>query len=496
MKYLFLFIICISINSSVKSQFEDGEFRYFDYDYSEFADICETNDGNFIASLTFSKLPLVGTSFNERYFGSDLILFDKNYNEIKKKELFKGNNKIYNVLKISKLKTAPNLFVVSGYINDSFLIRDKIILKSYLVDNKLNFIDSLTVPVGLTTIYHDVGTSDEINGKISFYYNQFFSLQGKFTNVTIDLDIINRKFKSDYVVETANSPTAYSYFCPYEKKVKYLRQWTIEDDKSFSYFSYNAKAVSYAAKPLVFVVKDSSYILGFNLTNYDNYLGQVGGFCIAKIDKFLNIVNLYSMYKEPKSTANFGTTSADISNDRESFFISDLDVKTLPSGGFGFQFFNIHKVGLNLKQKWNITFGNNGQRYKSMSLRALRDGGVVICGGVPYSIAGVLYGQGFIVRLDKDGKLVKTVGIDKKELSYTKSYPNPTSGLFKIETNGLNLHHVKVFSLDGKEVLDYDGDGTSSTVELDLSSLSASIYLYNIYDKAGKILSSGKVVKE
>jgi hypothetical protein len=217
---------------------------------------------------------------------------------------------------------------------------------------------------------------------------------------------------------------------------------------------------------------------------------------ISKIDNLLNIKNSYCMYSEPKYSQQLRNRIADITLDRSHFYTADIDGTPIDIFASKAEFIKVCKVGLDLKPKWEVIFSDGGAPYFPMSLRTTKGDGVMICGGNMRLVGSYVRGSSFILKFDKDGNLIKTVGINDKELFHTKSYPNPTSSSFRIQTNGVSFDHVKLYTLDGKEVLSQDSDGTTSSIEFDLSSLPASIYIYNIYNNVGKLLSSGKVVKE
>jgi hypothetical protein len=492
MKNKFVLLILSVFNLSLSAQSTEKEFLFTQYEYTKMKYICETENGNFIAALDY-RIPNI--NFKYDYYGTDLILIDKNFEVIRKNKIFEEALSSDGGRNVNLLKVSSNLFFVSGFKNNLEDIKPTI--KSYLIDDKLNFIDSIVVDVKTNAPYKStyiVGSSEEVNGQRRIYLNHW-GIKDSVTILTLKIDIAKNKFEKIILSETNTCPIYHSYICPYENKVKYSRCGTIADEKGYSHLSNNKKAVQNIRQ--IFKVKDSTYVLGFSMTNNDNYPSKGFGCCIAKIDEFLNIKNFYSMYDQYSYTTSFGLTVGDLAYDKESFFISDLD-------HFSFRvryFFNIHKVDLDLKKKWSVGI-SLGRQYDPMTVNSLKDGGVIVCGNSPDSYISqidgnfIRFNKAFLVRLDKDGNFKNSVGINEDDIQYIKSYPNPTNGLFKIETNDKNVDQVKVFNLEGKELFCHKLDGPNSTIELDLSSLQPSLYIYNLYDNAGKLLGTNKVVKE
>ena len=70
-------------------------------------------------------------------------------------------------------------------------------------------------------------------------------------------------------------------------------------------------------------------------------------------------------------------------------------------------------------------------------------------------------------------------------------YPNPTSDILTIETNGFGTHSIRLHSLNGKEI--YSTSFTGSIHELDLSIYQKGIYFLHI--RSDKLSATRKVIK-
>ena len=71
----------------------------------------------------------------------------------------------------------------------------------------------------------------------------------------------------------------------------------------------------------------------------------------------------------------------------------------------------------------------------------------------------------------------------------TKLYPNPTEGLFTVE--GANVAKVEVFNLVGQKVHEAEGQ----TINIDATAWNKGIYLVNIKERNGAIVTKKLVVK-
>ena len=83
------------------------------------------------------------------------------------------------------------------------------------------------------------------------------------------------------------------------------------------------------------------------------------------------------------------------------------------------------------------------------------------------------------------------VGIENFELSTLKIYPNPTTGMLRIENSGLKIESVAIYDVFGK-IQKIENLKMENTI--DISHLSAGVYFVKIRTEAGEIVR--KVVKE
>jgi len=73
-------------------------------------------------------------------------------------------------------------------------------------------------------------------------------------------------------------------------------------------------------------------------------------------------------------------------------------------------------------------------------------------------------------------------------------FPNPTTGKLRIENGELKIEKIELFDLAGKIILSHPLITSSSHQELDMTNLSAGIYLITIHTEKGIVHK--KVVKE
>ena len=71
----------------------------------------------------------------------------------------------------------------------------------------------------------------------------------------------------------------------------------------------------------------------------------------------------------------------------------------------------------------------------------------------------------------------------------TKLYPNPTTGQFTVE--GANVERVEVYNLVGQKVHEAEGQ----VVNIDAANWNKGIYLVNIIEQNGAVVSKKLVVK-
>ncbi len=485
-------IITLSLYFSIFSLYAQSDvFEYSEHKFSPITDIEEVSiNKNILALVNYRN---IGDSYLENK--SKLVLFNKEFKKIKSLELDNPNivfSEFYRIKNLEISNSSKNIYLVSGWGTDQSLAKGKGYLLNYLIDENLNIIDKAINDVDSANFIGDIGYSDILGDSLIIFYSQTYQYQGiQKPHADVVLNIKTLKFET-YRTKNEDDYVYNSYLCPYEKKVKYLNV-VIYDQNGFSYSSDNINAIS-SLRAQVFVVKDSTYLIGSRI----NSRAMTGsGVKIAKIDNKLNVIKYYASYdSESAGTYQLASSYASLNKDSSAFYTANIDINSTIFQDFvDLSFIDIMKVGLDMKEKWRVRFAKDEseRRLRGYSIKTSEDNGVLLCGWMINDFQNL--STGFILRLDKDGNIVKTVGIDEKELSYVKSYPNPTSGLFKIELTNMNASIVKVFAMDGRQMMVQEIP-KSSTMELDLSYLPSGTYIYNLYNKDGKILASDKVVKE
>jgi hypothetical protein len=100
-----------------------------------------------------------------------------------------------------------------------------------------------------------------------------------------------------------------------------------------------------------------------------------------------------------------------------------------------------------------------------------------------------------ILVVSNDNDVVFDIVIDEELVSVTelsaeiKLYPNPTTGLFTVE--GANMSKVEVFNLVGQKVHEAEGQ----SVNIDAAGWNKGIYLVNIVERNGAVVTKKLVVK-
>ena len=87
------------------------------------------------------------------------------------------------------------------------------------------------------------------------------------------------------------------------------------------------------------------------------------------------------------------------------------------------------------------------------------------------------------------------VGIDESKFENINIYPNPTTGMLTIENGELRIENVEIFDIYGRKLyLSTRPLIHSSTVNVDISHLSAGVYFLKINTETGQVIK--KVLKE
>ena len=88
------------------------------------------------------------------------------------------------------------------------------------------------------------------------------------------------------------------------------------------------------------------------------------------------------------------------------------------------------------------------------------------------------------------------VGVEELESSELFIYPNPTTGIIKINSNILNSQFsVKLFDLTGQVVLKKEGDISAYFSQLDISELSNGLYIIQ-FDLNGRLINKRVLVNK
>ncbi len=89
--------------------------------------------------------------------------------------------------------------------------------------------------------------------------------------------------------------------------------------------------------------------------------------------------------------------------------------------------------------------------------------------------------------------LANTASVEENDIANSVIYPNPTSDVLNFNINGTEATGINIYSLDGKLLLTQDANGAKGSVNV--SSLNAGMYIYQIATTSGESVKSTFVKK-
>ncbi len=89
--------------------------------------------------------------------------------------------------------------------------------------------------------------------------------------------------------------------------------------------------------------------------------------------------------------------------------------------------------------------------------------------------------------------LTNTASVEENDIANSVIYPNPTSDVLNFNINGTEATGINIYSLDGKLLLTQDANGAKGSVNV--SSLNAGMYIYQIATTSGESVKSTFVKK-
>ncbi len=143
---------------------------------------------------------------------------------------------------------------------------------------------------------------------------------------------------------------------------------------------------------------------------------------------------------------------------------------------------------------WKKIYGNDAY-YRPVSIIQTADSGLLIS-GIRFEYQNTLYnkGQGFILRLNKNGDVLST-GIreyDKINYNSVTCFPNPTINVIYFDVPFTSNYQIEIYDALGKMV--YSNTNYKNKTPVTTELFGTGIYIYKI--KTNESYSSGKFIKE
>tara|TARA_B110000091_G_scaffold157434_1_gene167749 strand:- start:560 stop:1930 length:1371 start_codon:yes stop_codon:yes gene_type:complete len=139
---------------------------------------------------------------------------------------------------------------------------------------------------------------------------------------------------------------------------------------------------------------------------------------------------------------------------------------------------------------WTKNYGGAGVEVIN-SVQQTADNGYVMAGYTNSIGAGDF--DMFLLKTDSLGNYTLNTGINKNSISILDFYPNPTKGIFYIQSQ-LKISKVEIINLVGETI--YFLKLNNNKAKIDLKKEAKGIYFYQIYIGENKIVQSGKIVLE
>lgn len=149
---------------------------------------------------------------------------------------------------------------------------------------------------------------------------------------------------------------------------------------------------------------------------------------------------------------------------------------------------------LNVECEYIVDGFADNAYYFLTRIKATSDGGVLLMGS-RRDLNTMAMPRGWIMKLD--ASQCNPVGVEELEAQRTvEAFPNPGSDGFTLVLNGPAAYHARVVLFDplGNQVLESPMAGNSA--QLETRNLAAGLYLYRITSREGRLLGSGRWIKQ
>ena len=201
-----------------------------------------------------------------------------------------------------------------------------------------------------------------------------------------------------------------------------------------------------------------------------------------KVVKYTGIpVNIEFAYAMPSSVYDITSDSMIyLSNTQDAFM--------------GLQRFTVSKFDKHLNHIWRMDFSRIGEyRYWMWGVVTTQDDGFAV-----YGTRHIWYPNsrhGYVIKFNKDGNLVSASDDHRPDIQYVKVYPNPVGDICTLELYGFESEcDLRIFDQSGRNV--YVSHRISNGPQrIDMTMLVSGTYFYKLYDKYGKELTGGSLVK-
>lgn len=237
-------------------------------------------------------------------------------------------------------------------------------------------------------------------------------------------------------------------------------------------------------------LNDSIFLLS-GVKYVDTFSNEQMG--ILKMDINYNELDNLKFGKQP-DTADYPAFHRNLSHITLGNFyyggISNIDIYNLLFSTWK-SWIILNKFDENLNISWTKFYGGDAY-YNLIAVLATQDGGCVMAGSRYDYQTQNQERDVYILKVDEDGILTWTQNIPVAKLQ-NLVYPNP--GHQRVTVNsGERGKTIEFYSITSKIVLKTYLD--TETTEIDVSSFSAGVYFYRIFNEAGKVVGSGKWIKQ